>query len=354
MKNKKVLFIANTDRHIKLCHLPYLKMFKENGFIVHVATNTLEPIPYCDKKIRLKLKRNPFSFLNFFTSFKIRRIAREEQYDIISCHTPIGGFLGRCAVIKNKVKTKVIYTAHGFHFFKGAPWINWLIYYNVEKYLSKYTDLLLTMNEEDYQISKRNFKCECKKINGIGFDPKKLEIKDKNLRKKLGIENKYVVTYIAEISKRKNQKNFLKELNKFDLQKENIVILLVGDTTINNFEKYVKKYKNVIYVGFKENIGDYINASDLIAFPSKQEGLPLAVLEAMYFNKMIIANDIRGCRDIITNGKNGILIPNNDMHLMIQEIIKYKNKKDLPKIENDIEKYKIENVLEQVKRIYLN
>ncbi len=349
---KKVLFIANTDRHIKLCHLPYLKMFKDNGYEVHVVTNTSNALQYCDKKICIDLKRNPFHFRNLLAVFKIRKIVKEEKYDLITCHTPMGGLLGRSAVIKTKLKTKVFYTAHGFHFYKGASFISWLIYYTIEKFLSRYTDLLLTMNKEDYDIAKEKFKCRVVKINGIGMDEERLVLHKKNIRGKLHIEDKFVVTYIAEISKRKNQKNLLKTLKKYDLDKENIELLLIGDTITKNFDEYVKKYNNVKYLSFKSNVGDYINASDLVVFPSRQEGLPLAVLEAMSFNKMIIAFDIRGCRDLIKNKKNGLLIPRFDYEKMIDEIIKYKNKTNKRKITNNIERYKIDKVIKQVKKEY--
>ena len=348
---KKVLFIANTDRHIKLCHIPYLKMFKDSGYIVHVATNSSKDIELCDKKIKVKLRRNPFSFLNFFATFQIRKLVRKENYTVISCHTPIGGFLGRTAVIKNKVNTKVFYTAHGFHFYKGSSLFSWLIYYNIEKFLSRYTDLLLTMNSEDYKIASKKFKCDCVKINGIGVNNKKLLVDDNDLKEKLGLNNKYIVTYIAEMSKRKNQKKFVKELKKHDLDKESIEVLLIGDSTYPKIDQYVNKIKNVRYLGYKDDVGNYINISDLIVFPSKQEGMPLAVLEAMYFNKPIIAFDIRGCNELINNNVNGFLIPKYNMKQLVCKMIDYKTNQKL-NITNNIEKYKIENVLEEVKEIY--
>lgn len=351
---KKVLFIANSDRHIKLCHLPYMKMFKENNYIVHVATNSDKKIDFCDKKIKINLKRNPFSIVNILAIFEIRKIAKKQEYDIISCHTPIGGVLGRVAVMFTKLKTKVFYTAHGFHFYKGSKLRNWLIYYNIEKLLSRFTDLILTMNEEDYDIAKRKFKCDVVKINGIGMDEERVKLHNIDLRKELNLEDKYIVTYIAEISKRKNQKRFLKALEKYDLEKENIQILLIGDAINKKMDKYIRKCKNVLYLSFRDNIGDYINMSDLIAFPSNQEGLPLSVLEAMYFNKMIIATDIRGCRDLIVNNKNGILVPRTNLDLMAKEIINYKNTKNKKVIHNKMNKYKIESVIKNVKQIYNN
>ena len=149
---KKVLFIANSDRHIKLCHIPYLKMFKDNGYKTYVITNTDKRINFCDNKIKLDFKRNPFSFKNIKALFKLRIIVKEEKFDIISCHTPIGAFLGRSCIIKQKLNTKVFYICHGFHFYKGCNIINKIIYYPIEKYLSKYSTCIITMNDEDYNM----------------------------------------------------------------------------------------------------------------------------------------------------------------------------------------------------------
>ena len=147
---KKVLFVANSDRHIKLCHLPYMKMFQDNGYQVHVATNSLEEIPYCDKKIDLKLRRNPYSLFNFVALRNVRELVKNEKYDLISCHTPVGGFLGRCSVVgrRRKIDTRVFYMAHGFHFFKKSGTISWMLYYPLEKFLSRFSDAVITMNEE--------------------------------------------------------------------------------------------------------------------------------------------------------------------------------------------------------------
>ena len=347
---KKVLFIANTDRHIKLCHIPYLKMFKDNGYIVHVATNTNMKINYCDKKIDLNIKREPFSIKNFVAIFKFKKIIKKEHYDIISCHTPIGGFLGRVSTINLKNKPKVIYTAHGFHFFKNGSKVNWFIYYPIERFLSRFTTCIITMNNEDYNLARNKFHCPIYKINGIGLNDDRLKILyDKNqLKKELNLDGYYIVSYIAEISKRKNQLNLIKELNKYDLEKEKIKVLLVGDSIIHNFHKKINN-ANIIYIDFKETIGDYINISDLIVSSSTQEGLPLCILEAMVFNKPIIALNIRGNNDLIVNNENGFLVEN--VSDLVKKIIDYKNNECL-KINNKISKYELSNVVIEVKSIY--
>jgi len=348
---KKVLFVANSDRHIKLCHLPYMKLFKDNGYIVHVATNSLEEIPYCDKKIDLKLKRNPYSLFNVIALINIRKLVKKENYDLISCHTPVGGFLGRAAVVgrKKRVNTKVIYMAHGFHFFKKSGIISWLLYYPLEKFLSRFSDAVITMNEEDYNIAKSKFHSDVYKIHGIGLNEERLELKEKNIRKKLNIKNKYVVTYIAEISKRKRQLEFLKKLNKHKIDRD-IVFLFIGDSNIKNVEKIISKYKNVKYIGFKGNIADYINMSDLIISPSSQEGLPQNILEAKYFNKVIIGTNIRGTNDLLGDG-SGILVDNLDE--MIDKIVEVKHSNVKP-IKSNISDYKLHNVMIEIKEIINN
>ena len=342
---KKVLFIANSDRHIKLCHLPYMKMFQDNGYMVHVATNSLEEIPFCDKKIDLKLKRNPYSFFNLIALRNVRRLVKSEDYDLISCHTPVGGFLGRCAVIgrRKRLNTKVFYTAHGFHFFKNSGLISWIIYYPVEKFLSRFSDAVITMNNEDYNLANSKFHCDVYKIHGIGLDENRLRLKEKNVRRKLNLKNKFVVTYIAEISKRKRQFEFLEKLKKYKIDRD-IVFLFIGDSYMNSIDWKLKKYKNVKYIGFKDNIGDYINISDLIISPSSQEGLPQNILEAKYFNKPIIGMNIRGINDLLVDG-SGILV--NNLDEMIKKILEVKHS-DRKFVHNNIDEYKLKNVKKEV------
>ena len=155
---KKVLFTATVDSHILHFHIPYLKLFKEKGYEVHVATNGNEEIPYCDKKHVISFERSPLKLNNLKAIGQLRKIINEENFDIIHCHTPMGSVVTRLAAKKARKKgTRVIYTAHGFHFYKGAPKLNWFLFYPVEKYLSKYTDTLITINKEDYDLAKRKF-----------------------------------------------------------------------------------------------------------------------------------------------------------------------------------------------------
>ena len=148
-------------------------MLKEKGYEVHVATNGTENIPYCDVKHVVSFERSPIKINNLKAIKQLKKIIDKEKFEIIHCHTPMGSVVTRLAAKKARKKgTKVIYTAHGFHFYKGAPLINWMIFYPIEKYLSQYTDCLITINDEDYELARKKFK-KCEQIEliyGVGVD----------------------------------------------------------------------------------------------------------------------------------------------------------------------------------------
>ena len=358
----KILYTANTDKHIKLCHLPYLKSLKKKGHVIHVATNTNIATYYCDQKIAIPIKRTPFHLSNIKAIFDLKKILSKENYDLIITNTPMGSVITRLAGLKTRRvnKTKIIYIAHGFHFFKGCPKINYFLYYPVEKILSFFTDLIITINEEDYNIAKQKFKCRIKLIHGIGFDEEKfqktLTVKEKKaFKEKLGIQKEdFVISYIAEISKRKRQKYLIKTLKDIDLR--NIKILLVGEDILKSkLSKLLKKYHledNIKMLGFRSDINEILEITDLVISLSSQEGLPLNVLEAMYKNKNILVTDCRGNRDLISN-KNGRLIGLKDKDALINSIMDFKTHNyHFMNRENSL-KYSLTNIKQQYLDIFL-
>lgn len=155
----KVLFLSNTANFSKF-NLPYMRWFKEQGWLVDYASAGEENVPDCDRQYKISIARSPFHILkNLKGLCELKKLLRENCYDILHCHTPMGGVLGRLAARKlwKERKIKVIYTAHGFHFYKGAPLLNWLLYYPMEKWLSRCTDVIVTINEEDYERAKKSF-----------------------------------------------------------------------------------------------------------------------------------------------------------------------------------------------------
>ena len=181
---KKVLFVATVVKtHIMEFHIPYLKMFKEMGWNTAVASrNDYEnaedcQIPFCDDYYNVPFERSPIKLSNLKAYKELKKLINNGDYDIIHCHTPVGAMLARLAARRARKRgTKVIYTAHGFHFYKGAPIINWLLYYPVERFLARYTDVLITINKEDYE---RAQKFRAKKVcfvHGVGVDTSKFSV----------------------------------------------------------------------------------------------------------------------------------------------------------------------------------
>lgn len=323
---RKVLFTATVDSHILQFHLPFLKLFKENGYEVHVATNGNEEIPYCDVKHVVSFERSPIKINNLKAIRQLRKIINEEKFDIIHTHTPMGSVVTRLAAKKARKKyhTRVIYTAHGLHFFKGASAKNWLIFYPVEKYLSKYTDTLILINQEDYDLCKRKFK-KCKDIQyvpGVGIDEAKFDFemseKEKHdLRKSVGVkDDDFVIIYPAEISKRKRQIWLIETINNLLKKNSNIHLLLPGkDSLEGKCQELVKELSlenQVHFLGYRKDIPKLLKISNLAISSANQEGLPVNIMEAMYVGLPIVASNCRGNRDLIQDNINGYLVSLED------------------------------------------
>lgn len=363
----KILFVANTDMHINLCYVPYMKYLKEHNYEVHVATSTDVLFDYSDKTIKLPIHRTPFHFGNIKAIYMLKKEIEKECYDIISASTPMGGVVARLAAKSSRKRkhTKVMYTAHGFHFFKGNSFIKNKIYYGIEKWLSSYTDVLVTMNEEDFLAAKKQFKVDTRYIKGIGYHKEKLQNKltkeeQQIFRKQLGLQaDDYVIIYVAEISKRKRQEYLLRVLSK--IHDSHIKVLLVGDSILkNDIHKKISKYNlegRVKILGFRSDISSLFDIADMVISVSKQEGLPLNIMEAMYKEKPIVVSSCRGNRDLIQNGVNGVVVPIDDKQAIIDAILSLKNNlgyaKALGCANDKITKiYSIDTILPQYIKIY--
>ena len=376
---KKILIVATVASHIKSFHLPYLKMMKENGYKTSVAANWNLPndekkFDYCDEYIQIPIQRSPYSIKNISAIKQLKEIIDREKYDIIHCHTPMGAVVARLAArnARKKYGTKVIYTAHGFHFYKGAPLKNWILFYPIEKILSKYTDVIITINKEDYSLAKNKFSNRCKNIQyvpGVGISLKKFQQKIKNEEKKelkesIGLDdNTFVLTCVARLDENKNQGFIIKSINQLVNKNNNIHLLLVGrDENNGKYQRLVKEYnleKNIHFLGNREDVPQLLSISNIILSASKREGLPVNVIEAFASGLPVVALRCRGMEDLIENGKNGFIINNSDEFEYVSKIELLMN--DLKLINeikiNNLEKaklFEISNVLNEVKEIYDN
>lgn len=365
---KKVLFTATVDSHILQFHLPFLKLFKENGYEVHVATNGNEEIPYCDVKHVVSFERSPININNLKAIRQLRKIINEEKFDIIHTHTPMGSVVTRLAAKKARKKyhTRVIYTAHGLHFFKGASAKNWLIFYPVEKYLSKYTDTLILINQEDYDLCKRKFK-KCKDIQyvpGVGIDEEKFNFamseKEKHdLRKSVGVkDDDFVMIFVARMDKNKNQGMLINCTRKLVEKHPEVKLLLVGPDERNGYyQKMVSDQNldnNVKFLGFRKDIPQLMKISDIALSSSLREGLPVNIMEAFASGLPVVANDCRGARDLIEDSKNGYVVDNEEnMISKIELLLDSKVRRNISNNNvNKVSNYSISNIIEIMKKIY--
>ena len=370
---KKVLFTATVDSHILQFHLPFLKLFKDKGYEVHVATNGTEEIPYCDKKHVITFERSPYKLNNLKAIKQLKKICDEEKFDIIHTHTPMGGVVTRLAAknARKKYGTRVIYTAHGFHFCKGGPLKNWILYYPIEWYLAKYMDTLITINNEDYELAKKKFSKRCNDINyvpGVGIDDEKFDIKvteqeKEELRNELGIkDNDFVMIYPAEVSKRKRHLWLINTVAPMLKEHKDMYLLLPGEDSLNGqAHQLIKDYgleKQLQLLGYRKDIPKLLRISNLSISSSDREGLPVNLMEAMYSQIPMVVTDCRGNRDLVTNGENGFVIEPRDSKAFNEAILKLKEDKKLYKkmsLANKelIKPYMLSEVMKDMEEIYL-
>jgi glycosyltransferase EpsD len=364
---KKVLFCATVDLHFKAFHLPYLKWFKEQGWEVHVAASGDMELPYVDKKYNIAIQRSPFNKMNLGAYKELKRIIDKNQFNIIHCHTPMGGVLTRLAAREaRKHGTKVLYTAHGFHFCRGAPFLNWLVYYPAERWLSHYTDCLITINEEDFRLAvNHHFKAsQIEFIHGVGVNTERFTPeKDKSiLRAKYHYRNDaFLMFYAAEFNKNKNQKLLIESLALIKNEIPNAILLLAGDgPLLQNCQDLSKKLgvKDMIdFLGYRNDIDLLLQMSDIAVASSLREGLPVNIMEAMACGLPVIANDNRGHRELIQDDENGWIIKNDpaafsDKIRALASNSDLKNELGLQGRNKVLLMYSIEKVLEEKSNIY--
>jgi len=309
-----------------------MEWFKEQGWEVHVAAAGEVVLPFVDQKYNLPINRSPLSGSNFQAYRQLKSIIDDNDYKIIHCHTPVGGVLARLAAKDARITgTKVVYTAHGFHFCKGAPFPNWLIYYPIEKSLAKYTDCLVTINDEDYKLAlKHNFKAnEIAHVHGVGVDIDRFKPINKNkkreLREALGYNpDGFFMFYAAEFNKNKNQSLLIKALALIKDDTPSAKLLLAGEGRLleqcRGLALSLGVDKMVDFLGFRQDVDQLLSISDIAVASSMREGLPVNVMEAMSCGLPVIATENRGHLELVVNHQNGYIVPRSDHQLLGKRI----------------------------------
>ena len=369
---KKVLFVATVVRlHLNLFHLPYLRWFHEQGWQVDVAANNdfENPedcvIPCCDHHYVIPFQRSPFKKENLQAYRQLKELLDREQYDLIHCHTPMGGVIARLAAGSARNRgTRVIYTAHGFHFYDGAPLVNWLLYYPVERILSRRTDLLLTINGEDFRRAQGFHAKRTELVNGVGIDLSRFTqasaAQRDEVRRELGLREGDVFAFTAgNLDPGKNQKALIRAVKLLDDPRLHLVLAGNGPlrAELEQLARELGIEDRIHFLGFRRDVYRLCSSADLFVFASRREGLSVSVMEAMACGLPIVATRIRGNTDLIDQGRGGFLLEPDDAKGFadaIRSIMDQPETRETMKRHNlqKIRSYSIGAVIEQMARLY--
>ena len=342
---KKALMYASVASMIQQFNMENIRLLQEQGYEVDVACNMVQGSSISNEKItamkqeleqigvrvfHIPVPRKVTAVSDIFRSISLSRELMEKNgYDLIHCHSPIGGMVCRLAnrLSKTYYQTRMLYTAHGFHFYKGAPKLNWLLYYPVEWLCARYTDKLITINKEDYILAQR---LPLKKggsalyVPGIGIDLEKIEQYPQmreQLCKSCGIdENAVLMLSVGELNDNKNHKVVLEKLPEFP---PNVHYLICGqgqnEQKLQDMAETFSCGNRLHILGFRNDVVSIMKSCDFFVFPSKREGLSVALMEAMACGMPCCAGNIRGNSDLLEQA-GGILL---NMDSFGEELVKH-------------------------------
>lgn len=335
----KRILVTSTDLMMVQFLVPHIMNLSDHGYHVEVAcSNVGGRVDEIRKKLKgyvkkmhiVRLKRSPVAPVNFLGYQDMKRVIAQGNFDLIWTNEPVMGVVTRIAAKKaRKHGTKVLYMTHGFHFFKGAPKKNWLIFYTIEQWASRYCDVIATVNREDFKRAKKMHASGVKYIHGIGINSDRLNQSDNqsDIRKELGLkENDFICISVGELNENKNHQVVIRALGT--LQDPNIHYVICGKgDQLENLKKLAKEQKiqdNVHFLGYRMDVLNICIQSNLFVFPSHREGLPIAPLEAMYCGLPLITSNIRGPIDFMKEGQTGYLADPNSVDSFASKIKKLK------------------------------
>ncbi len=352
MGKKRVLIVASVISFIEWFNKENLEyLIYDKNCEVHLAvnldymddTNVERTIKYVEhlKQIGVVLHnidfaREPIDMKNINAYKCLKKIVDSNKFDLIHCHTPTASVLTRLASRKaRKNGSVVMYSCHGFHFHNAAPKKNWIIYYPIEKFLSRYCDYIVTINKEDFARTQKFHAPNTRYIPSVGVDISKImntKIDKAEKKESVGVpKDKIMLLSIGELIERKNHEVIIRALAK--LNRDDIYYVICGKGQLMDYLKNLASElnisKNVIFLGFRQDIAELCNAADISAFPSKIEGLGLAGVEAMAAGVPLVSSNVHGILDYVIDGKTGYAISPNDVDGFAQAIEKLSNSKEL-------------------------
>ncbi len=377
-KRSKALILASVASMIDQFNMPNIQLLVEYGYDVDVVCNCKEGNNISDERVRemaTKLKEMGVRVMHAPIPRKItdvrgirkslvqvKKLCNKNKYTLLHCHSPIGSVVARLAAAEARKKygTKVIYTAHGFHFYKGAPKKNWFIFYPIEKVCSYLTDVLITINKEDYAFAKKHMNAgRVVYIPGVGVDTTKFCLKDFDAaekKKEIGLElDDVMVLSVGELNQNKNQEIIVRALAKMEHSKIHYVIAGKGDTGEYLMQLASELGVNLHLLAYRTDIIELLNAADVFVFPSFREGLSVALMEAMAAGLPCVVSKIRGNVDLVDT-KGGYLCKPDDVdafYVALEKLKDVEQQEQMGQHNREVmQQFDVHRIMEMVADIY--
>lgn len=369
MHTGKILFIATVESHILNFHIPFLRYFQDKGYEVHVATRLGERRYELEREgivcHNVAFSRSPYSLATISALKRLIKIMRANNFSLVHTHTPMGAFLGRFAARLTNT-TPVLYTAHGFHFYRGAPLKNWLIYYTAEQTAARWTDGLIVMNDEDFENARRlGFQPEKNLfyVHGVGVELSRYSPSPGagSIRAELGLgRDEVIVTCVAELTPNKNHTFLLDAWQRLSPRRGSAHLLLVvtGENEVALQRKVEREQiPRVHFLGYRKDVPQILQETDTVTLVSKREGLPKSIMEAMAAGKPVVATNVRGNRDLVEHERTGLLVEPGDVAGLAGALERLVSDRRLRETmgaagRKKIQDYSLEKVLEEMTAIY--
>lgn len=361
--SRKILIVTTVSGFLWQFERGNVALLKNMGIEIHYASNFENPVYAFDRHYfrkngihthHLSISKSPFHIRkNFKALKKLIHLIRKENIDVIHCHTPMGAVLGRLAGRLAGNQVKVIYTAHGFHFYKGAPLRNWLLYYPAERFLARYTDCLVTVNKEDQKMAEK-FKLKhngnTARIPGVGLDLNKFRPMPwlrEQVREQLGVKKGQVCLMTsASLNRDKNHQLAIRALSRISHMDFQYFICGEGleREKLEELIHLLGLQDRVHFLGYCRDMEYLLQGADLFLFPSVREGFGMAPLEALACGKPVIAADNRGIREYLQHEKNGMVCSGSssaEFANAITELLSDKNRRNQMAKQgtNDVKKF---------------
>ena len=349
---KKVLITASVVSFIEWFNKENVEFLKNTlGCDVHIAcnfdymedTDVARTQAYLQKLKEMGVRlhnihfaRSPFDKGNIAAYKTLKKIIDDEKFDLIHCHTPTVSILTRLAARKARKRgTVVMYTCHGFHFHNAAPKKNWLLYYPIEKHMSRHCDYIVTINKEDFNRAKTFHAKNVRYIPGVGVDInriKRVSIDKAAYKQSIGLsEDSIMILSIGEMIERKNHEVIIKALGK--LQRDDLYYVICGKGPLKEYLEQLAEQlgigSKVVFLGFRNDIPELCHAADISAFPSRIEGLGLAGIEAMAAGVPLVSSNVHGILDYVIDGQTGYACAPDDVNGFVQAIDRLASDKSL-------------------------